>query len=107
MNSSLEIMNYSNGEFWRRAMEAKKTMFESIDQLALDTLKIQDIIIQLRREAEELHVTPEHQNKLTAMRQQLSVVYTKLEEMQDFVLQCQRHAEHPIVIRPSNHDIWI
>ncbi len=93
--------------FWRGTMEARKTMFEAIEQLSLDSLKIQDIIIQLRREAEELHVMPEHQNKLAAMRKQLSAVHSRLEEMQDFVLQCQRNAEHPIVIKPTNHDIWI
>ncbi|MBW7887201.1 MAG: hypothetical protein H3C35_02435 [Bacteroidetes bacterium] len=88
-------------------MNAKKMMFESIDQLAIDLLKLQDIIIELRRESEEIHVTSEHTAKLATMKEQLQIVQTKLESMQDFVVSCQRRAEHPPVLSSSHSDVWL
>lgn len=88
-------------------MPTKKKMFESMEQLRVNILKIQDIVIELRRESEELHVAAEHEIKLSNMKCQLQMVHVKLESMQDFVDSCQRRVEHPQVFQNVQSEVWL
>ena len=88
-------------------MDAKKVMHDSIDQLAIDVLKLQDITIIVRRDMEDLHVSPEHKEKLTRIKDHLITMHERLESVHEFVLSCQRRAEHADSLHPHHNDVWL
>jgi hypothetical protein len=88
-------------------MDPKKSMFESIEHIALEVLELQNELVKLRRESEELHVMPEHKAKLESMKTLLTEIYKRSQDLQDFLLSSQRKAEHPKVNRSVMSDVWL
>ncbi len=72
-------------------MNSKERMFNSIEHTINEIAKIQDIVIKLTREIHELHVAKEHETKIAAMKEQIGVLSSKLQTMQEFLYSC----EHP------------
>jgi hypothetical protein len=75
-------------------MNAKERMFHSIEHVIGDITKMQDIVIILTREIHELHVTKEHEAKLSAMKEQVNNLKKQMDTMQEFLYSCERPTEY-------------
>jgi predicted translin family RNA/ssDNA-binding protein len=75
-------------------MNAKERMFHSIEHVIGDITKMQDIVIKLTREIHELHVSKEHEAKLSAMKEQVNDLKKQMDTMQEFLYSCERPTEY-------------
>jgi hypothetical protein len=75
-------------------MNPKERMFHSIERTIGDITKIQDVVIKLTREIHELHVTKEHEAKLSLMKEQVNELKMKMDAMQEFLYSCERPTEY-------------
>ncbi len=75
-------------------MNKKEKMFHSIERAIADIAKMQDLVIQLTREIHELHVAQEHDAKRALMKEQVGVLKTRLDAMQEFLYACERPTEY-------------
>ncbi|MDP1675958.1 MAG: hypothetical protein Q8L88_03760 [Bacteroidota bacterium] len=75
-------------------MNSKERMFHSIEHTINDIAVMQDIVIKLTREIHELHVAKEHETKIATMKEQVGVLSSKLQTMQDFLYSCEHPTQH-------------